>query len=103
MAGSCKKRVISPVGTRAAPALAALALAGCDRTGILAPAGPVAAAEQLILVDSTVIMLAIVVPVIVATLAFAWWFRTGNSRARRNPDFVYSGQLEALIWAVPAH
>jgi cytochrome o ubiquinol oxidase subunit 2 len=47
-------------------------------------------------------MLAIVVPTIVATLAFAWWFRAGNTRARYLPTWQYSGQLELLVWSVPA-
>jgi cytochrome o ubiquinol oxidase subunit 2 len=43
--------------------------------GITDPAGPVGRSELVIMTDALAIMLAIVVPVIVATLAFAWWFR----------------------------
>ena len=50
----------------------ALPLAGCG--GVLDPQGPVGAAERLILFDSLTIMLAIVIPVILATIGFAWWF-----------------------------
>ena len=39
-------------------------LAGCN--GVLDPAGPVGAAQRLVLIDSLAIMLAIVLPVIVA-------------------------------------
>ena len=86
---------------RLAPALFAAALvAGCE-PGVLNPAGPVAAGERTILIDSLAIMLAIVVPTIVLTLAFAWWFRAGNPRARYRPDWSYSGQLELLVWSVP--
>jgi cytochrome o ubiquinol oxidase subunit 2 len=46
-------------------------------------------------------MLAIVVPTILATLVFAWWFRASNTRARRLPDWAYSGQLELIVWAIP--
>jgi cytochrome o ubiquinol oxidase subunit 2 len=46
-------------------------------------------------------MLAIVLPTIVATLAFAWWFRSSNSRARYQPDFAHSGQLELITWSIP--
>ena len=46
-------------------------------------------------------MLAIVVPTIVATLGFAWWFRASNTRARYLPDWAYSGQLELVVWAIP--
>jgi len=43
----------------------------------------------------------IVVPTIVAILAFGWWFRASNRRARYRPDFVYSGSLEMVVWGIP--
>ena len=46
-------------------------------------------------------MLAIVVPTIVATLAFAWWFRASNARARYLPDCAYSGRIELIVWSIP--
>jgi cytochrome o ubiquinol oxidase subunit 2 len=55
----------------------------------------------MILVDSLVIMLAIVVPTILATFAFAWWYRASNKRARYLPEFEYSGRLELLVWSIP--
>jgi cytochrome o ubiquinol oxidase subunit 2 len=53
------------------------------------------------LFDSLAIMLAIVVPTIIATFAFAWWFRAGNPRARYRPDWAFSGKLELIVWAIP--
>ena len=47
-------------------------------------------------------MLAIVIPTILATLAFAFWFRASNTRARYLPDFDYSGRLEMIVWSIPA-
>ena len=47
-------------------------------------------------------MLAIVIPVILATLAFAWWFRASNRRAQRLPTWSYSGRIELIIWSIPA-
>lgn len=83
-------------------ALAAVVLlAGCT-PGVLDPAGPVAAGERTILLNSLVIMLGIVVPTIAAALLFAWWFRAGNARAKRLPEWSYSGRLELLVWSVPA-
>jgi cytochrome o ubiquinol oxidase subunit 2 len=70
--------------------------------GVLDPQGPVAAAERTILANATVIMLAVIVPVIVLTLAFAWWFRAGNKWARRDPDWAYSGPIEVTVWSIPA-
>ena len=78
-----------------------LTLEGC-RTAILSPAGPIGAANRTILLDALVIMLAIVVPTILAILAFAWWFRDSNTRARRQPGFTYSGRVELIVWSIPA-
>jgi len=85
---------------RIAAGLPAVALSGCA-PALLDPAGPVAAGEKTLLINSLAVMLGIVVPVILATIAFAWWFRAGNARARRRPDFAYSGKLELLVWSVP--
>jgi cytochrome o ubiquinol oxidase subunit 2 len=69
---------------------------------ILDPQGPVAAAEKTILIDSLAIMLAIVVPTIVAIFAFAFWFRASNTRAFYWPDWEYSGRIEMVVWSIPA-
>ena len=80
---------------------AALLVAGCNR-GILDPVGPVASAEKQILINSTAIMLAIIIPTMIATVAFAWWFRRGNKKATYRPDWEYSGAIEMVVWAIPA-
>jgi cytochrome o ubiquinol oxidase subunit 2 len=77
----------------------ALSLSGCG--GVLDPRGPVGASEKLILIDSLTIMLFIVVPVIIATAGFAWWFRASNERATYRPYWAFSGSLELIIWAIP--
>src|SRR5215468_2491019 len=74
------------------------ALGGCSE-GVLDPKGPVAAAERLVMFNSTGIMLAIVIPTILATLGTAFWFRQSNSRAQYMPEFDYSGRLELLVWS----
>jgi cytochrome o ubiquinol oxidase subunit II len=79
--------------------LAAATLGGCD--GVLDPKGPIALAERQILFNATGIMLAIVIPVAIATLGVAFWFRASNERARYRPDFVYSGRIEMLVWSIP--
>ena len=71
-------------------------------TGVLDPQGPIGAAERTILLNATAIMLAVIVPVIVLTLVFAWWFRSGNRRARYLPDWSYSGRIELVTWSIPA-
>src|SRR6201989_2186980 len=75
-------------------------LSGCTE-GALDPKGPIAAAERLIMFNSLGIMLAIVIPTMLATLGVAFWFRASNARARYLPDFDYSGRLELLVWSIP--
>ena len=86
----------------ALPALliAGIALGGCSE-GVLDPKGPIAAAERLIMFNATGIMLAIVIPTILATLGTAFWFRSSNLRAHYLPEFDYSGRLEMLVWSIP--
>jgi cytochrome o ubiquinol oxidase subunit 2 len=74
---------------------------GCNR-GILDPVGPVGSAEKTILINSTAIMLAIIIPTMIATVAVAWWFRRGNTKATYRPDWEYSGAIELVVWAIPA-
>jgi cytochrome o ubiquinol oxidase subunit 2 len=80
--------------------ICAATLGGCE--GVLDPKGPIALAERQILFNALGIMLAIVVPVILAILGFAFWFRASNDRAHYRPDFTYSGRLELLVWSIPA-
>ena len=87
------------LGRAAAVAASSLALSGC--TGILDPRGPVGGAERAILLDSIVIMLAIIVPTMIGTLAFAWWYRESNTKATYRPDWAYSGRIELVVWSVP--
>ena len=81
--------------------IGAAALAGCTE-GVLDPQGPIAAVERQILFNALGIMLAIVIPTILATLGVAAWLRASNKRARYRPNFEYSGRLEVLVWAIPA-
>jgi cytochrome o ubiquinol oxidase subunit 2 len=83
-----------------ASVILALPLAGCS--GVLDPRGPVGVSERLILFDSFAIMMVIVIPVILATFAFAWWFRASNKRATYRPNWAFSGTLELIVWAIPA-
>ncbi|HEY7245089.1 MAG TPA: ubiquinol oxidase subunit II [Xanthobacteraceae bacterium] len=75
-------------------------LAGCSGS-VLDAQGPIGAANAKIMLNALAIMLAIVVPTIIGTLLFAWWFRASNSRASYLPQFVYSGTIEIIVWAIP--
>ena len=88
------------------PVIAAFATAcltaPCRAEGVLDAQGPVSAAERLILLNATAIMLVVVLPVIALTLAFAWWYRASNKRAAYAPDWSYSGYVELVTWSIPA-
>jgi cytochrome o ubiquinol oxidase subunit 2 len=98
-------KIMSEFRTRLAVRLgsAGVCLAAASQAqGVLDPHGPVSSAERLILLNATGVMLVVVVPVIVLTLAFAWWYRASNRRATYRPDWSYSGQIELVVWAIPA-
>ena len=88
--------------SRLSVVVAAGLLAACQREGILDPQGPISTAERLILLNATGIMLVVVVPVIILTLTFAWWYRASNSRARYDAEWSYSGRIELVVWSIPA-
>jgi cytochrome o ubiquinol oxidase subunit II len=93
-------RFTKRIGLLSASLLVIAALPGCDR-GVLDPAGPVSAAERKILFDSLAIMLAIIIPVIIATLSIAFRFRASNARAQYRPAFTHSGRIELITWSIP--
>ena len=95
-----RRRPLNRLATRGVALLSPLALGACQ-PGVLNPEGAVGVAEKSILLDSSAIMLAIVGPTILATLAFAWWFRASNARAKHLPDWSYSGRIELIVWGIP--
>ena len=80
--------------------LALLSLGGCN-TIVMHPFGDIAAQQGQLIIVSTLLMLIIIVPVIICTLAFAWHYRQGNTTAVYEPEWSHSTQLELLIWGAP--
>jgi cytochrome o ubiquinol oxidase subunit 2 len=84
--------------------LALLPLAGmlsaCN-TVVLAPAGDIARQQRDLLIESTVLMLLIIIPVMALTVLFAWRYRHSNTAGRYEPDWNHSTQLELVIWSAP--
>jgi cytochrome o ubiquinol oxidase subunit 2 len=75
-------------------------LCGCHAV-VLDPSGDVAKQQRDLLIDSTVLMLIVIVPVMVMTVLFAWRYRQSNRSARYEPDWDHSLYLELFIWAAP--
>ena len=84
----------------AALAVMAPGLSACQG-GVLDPLGPVGAADATIMIDATIIMLAIVVPTILMALWIAWKYRASNTKAEYLPYWSYSGRIEAVVWSIP--
>jgi cytochrome o ubiquinol oxidase subunit 2 len=102
-ARDCRKpSIFSKWPARALYLTGALLLTSACNRGILDPVGPVGAQEKQLLINSTAIMLAIIIPTMIATVAFAWWFRAGNKKAEYRPDWEYSGAIEMVVWSIPA-
>ena len=87
----------------AAVAAVAAAKAGAARAeGFLAPAGPVAMAQNVHFWQVTWISMIVVLPVLVGVPLLAWHYRYGNARARYMPNWDFSHALEWVMWLVPA-
>lgn len=67
----------------------ALLLGGCDMT-LFNPKGQVGMDERTLIITATLLMLIVVIPVIVMTLAFAWKYRASNTQAEYKPDWHHS-------------
>jgi cytochrome o ubiquinol oxidase subunit 2 len=76
-------------------------LASSCSGGVLDPVGPVGAGDATILIDATVIMLAIVIPTLLLAFWVAWHYRATNPNAEYLPYWSFSGRVEAVVWAIP--
>ncbi|EFG37039.1 ubiquinol oxidase [Brucella sp. NVSL 07-0026] len=76
-------------------------LAGCQNQVLLDPKGQVGLEERDLILFATGIMLLVVVPVILATLFFAWKYRATNEKADYQPDWHHSTKIELAVWLIP--
>lgn len=79
---------------------ATLLLTGC-KLAVLNSKGPVAAEQAKLLIDATLLMLIIVIPVILMSFVFAWRYRASNTKAIYKPDDAHNNMLEAICWFIP--
>lgn len=68
---------------------------------MLNPKGSIAADEKQLLIDSVLLMLIVVVPVLILTIVFAVKYRSSNSKAKYEPQWGHSTLLEVICWTVP--
>jgi cytochrome o ubiquinol oxidase subunit 2 len=75
-------------------------LSGCNVV-LLHPSGDVAVQQRDLILASTGLMLLIIIPVMAATVLFAWRYRESNKDAPYEPDWHHSTGLEVAIWSAP--
>lgn len=77
-----------------------LLLGGCNLV-LLHPSGDVARQQSDIMITTTIIIALIIVPVLIAIGVVAWRYRASNKRAKYDPHWDHSPQLELWVWAGP--
>ncbi|PWC18536.1 cytochrome o ubiquinol oxidase subunit II [Brenneria corticis] len=75
-------------------------LSGCDMA-LMNPKGQVGLEQRSLILTAIGLMLIVVVPVIIMTIAFAWKFRASNEKAKYTPNWSHSNKIEAVVWTVP--
>ncbi len=78
-----------------------VAMLGACKAVVLSPSGDVAEQQRDILIQSTSLMLLIVIPVMVLIAIVAWRYRESNTIAKYEPDWDHSTHLELVIWSIP--
>lgn len=74
---------------------------GTHNIPVLDPKGIVAEKQKDLLIDASLLMLIVVVPVILMTLIFAWKYRESNKDAKYTPNWDHSTIAELFWWGVP--
>lgn len=75
-------------------------LSGCH-FAILDPKGIIAASEKKLFIESLLLMLIVVIPVIIMSFAITWRYRANNTKAKYMPNWAHSTFMEIIWWAIP--
>lgn len=81
-----------------------LSLTGCGSMafmGVLNPKGPVAYEQRELLFDSLALMMIVVLPVIIMSLAFVFHYQASHRVRDYKPNWSHNYFLEAVWWTVP--
>jgi cytochrome o ubiquinol oxidase subunit 2 len=73
-----------------------------EAAGLLTPKGDISVQQHRLLFDTIALMLIVVVPVIVMSLAFGYEFSKKNRRWPYTPDWSHNTLLECFWWGIPA-
>jgi cytochrome o ubiquinol oxidase subunit 2 len=88
---------------RAAGALFLLSLCGCKGhlAGLFDPKGIIAHQEQRLFFDTLALMLIVVLPVIIMSIAFVYHYQASHRVRDYKPHWSHSYFLESLWWGIP--
>ncbi|MEK7612781.1 MAG: ubiquinol oxidase subunit II [Patescibacteria group bacterium] len=67
----------------------------------LDPQGFIAGKELTLILNATLTMLIVIVPVLILTFFFAWQYRARNKKATYTPDWEHAKMDELIWWAIP--
>jgi len=73
---------------------------GCDWVWFDAK-GPIGKEQGDLILLTAGLMLIVVIPVFVMSIAFFYRYRESNKNAEYDPTFIHSGKAEMVIWGVP--
>jgi len=78
-------------------------LFGCERVkaGFLDPAGPITFKERELFFNSLALMMIVLIPVVIMSIAFIIRYRASHKTSEYRPNWSHSYFLEALWWGVP--
>lgn len=79
---------------------ALMLLSGC-KAALLDPKGDIGMQEKHLMLTALVLMLIVIIPVIIMTLAFAWRYRSTNTKATYKPRWAHSTAIEVVVWTIP--
>jgi cytochrome o ubiquinol oxidase subunit 2 len=94
---AAKAKLVSRLGLLA---LTSIFLSGCE-WAVMDPKGPIGVGEKDLILLSVGLMLIVVIPVILMTLAFAWRYRASNTKATYSPNWSHSTAIEVVVWTIP--
>lgn len=72
-----------------------------DEIAILNPKGMIALKERDLMIIATVLMLIVVIPVFILTIAMAWEYRASNTNAEYTPEWDFNLTVESIWWGFP--
>ena len=78
-----------------------LILAGCSDLALFDANGPVGQSIADSMTYTTLLMLVIIIPTIFLSVFIPYHYRSGNKKARYEPEWYHSTVIEIIIWGIP--